>query len=203
VRLVLLGPPGAGKGTQAARLAARLAVPALSTGDILRAAVAAGTPLGERARAAVESGALVPDEVMNGVVAARVASPECAGGFILDGFPRTVPQAEALEAALSPSSPLSAALELRVDEADLLARLRGRLGEQGRADDDARTAERRMRVYAEQTAPLLPFYEARGLLRRVDGSGPPDEVFAALLAAAGVAPPGAAPGGGTPASPGP
>ncbi len=175
--LLLLGAPGAGKGTQAIRLAARLGVPHVSTGDLLRAAVAAGTPLGREARATMERGELVPDSVVIGLAAERLARPDAKTGFVLDGFPRTVAQAEALETELSRlGTQLDACLALVTDEPALIARLLKRAQLEGRADDNEATIRNRMRVYREQTEPLIAFYRRRRLLRDVDGMGTIEEV---------------------------
>ncbi len=187
MRLVLLGPPGSGKGTQAVRLTERLNVAHLSTGDMLRAAVAAQTPVGLRAAAIMERGDLVPDEVVIGVIADRIAEPDCTNGFILDGFPRTVAQAESLDRLLKERNlALDAVIELSVDEGALLARIEQRARETGgaRSDDNPETLKRRLDVYREQTAPVSAHYEGSGLLRRIDGMQRIDEVtegIAALL----------------------
>ena len=153
MRLVFLGPPGAGKGTQAKRLAAHLSVPQLSTGDILRAAVAEGTALGKQVKEILEAGTLVPDEVITDVVITRINEDDCNGGFILDGFPRTVGQASSLEEALGGDHALDAVVLIEADEASLLARLAGRALEEGRTDDNEETVRNRLSVYTEQTAP--------------------------------------------------
>jgi len=180
VRIVLLGPPGSGKGTQAAEIVARLSLPHLSTGDMLRAAVAARTPVGLRASEIMERGDLVPDDVVIGVIADRIAEPDCAGGFILDGFPRTVAQAEGLSRLLDGLSlSLDAVIELTVDEEALLMRIAKRARETdgvARADDNPDTARRRLEVYRDQTAPVADYYEGRGSLRRVDGMLPVNAV---------------------------
>jgi adenylate kinase len=175
--LLLLGAPGAGKGTQAVRLAARLGVPHVSTGDLLRAAVAAGTPLGREARSYMERGELVPDSVVIGLAAERLSRPDAKTGFVLDGFPRTVAQAEALDAELARlGARLDRCLALVTDEPALVARLLKRAQLEGRSDDNESTIRNRMRVYREQTEPLIAFYRRRGLLREVDGMGTIDEV---------------------------
>ena len=177
MRIVFLGPPGSGKGTQAKLLAKRLGVPAVSTGDILREAVRRESPLGRRAKAIMEAGELVPDDVVIGLIRERVAAPDAAAGFLLDGFPRTIAQAEALDRLLEESgTPLDAVLNLQVPEASLTERLVGRAGQEGRSDDRPETIRERLRVYLEKTEPLVSFYEKAGLLTHVDGLGSIDDV---------------------------
>ena len=180
MRLILLGPPGAGKGTQATRLVERHGIVQLSTGDMLRAAVAAGTPVGLRAKDIMARGELVPDDVVVSIVADRIEEPDARNGFILDGFPRTVAQAEALERMLRDKGlRLDAVVELKVDDAILLDRIRKRVAESAgsvRADDTPEALEKRLKVYHAQTAPLVAFYRERGLLRTVDGMASVDEV---------------------------
>lgn len=183
MRLVLIGSPGSGKGTQAERLKLELAVPHVSTGDLLRAAVKAGTPLGQQARAVMEAGNLVSDDIMLGILEERLAAPDVAKGFILDGYPRTVPQAEALEQMLGRlGQPLDAVVELVVPAAQILERTHRRFAEEGRADDDPATVRRRLEVFARQTAPVVEFYAERGSLQKVDGVGSIEEVSARIFA---------------------
>ena len=198
MNLILLGPPGAGKGTQAQRLAERRGLVQLSTGDMLRAAVASGSEVGRTARTVMEAGGLVPDDVMVRMIGERIEAPECAGGFILDGFPRTLAQAEALDDMLARKGRrLDAVIEMRVEEPALVERIAGRFSCTGcgagyhdrfqppavagvcdrcggttftrRADDNAETVRARFAAYRAQTAPLLPHYRASGALRSVDG----------------------------------
>lgn len=183
-RLVLLGPPGAGKGTQAARLSERLAVPAISTGDIFRANVAGRTELGRRAQRYMDAGEYVPDEVTNDMVRARLAEPDAAEGFLLDGYPRTQDQVRELEAMLSANGhSLDAVIELTADTDAVVERLLKRAAEQGRADDTDVVIRRRLEVYREQTEPLAGAYDELGLLVRVDGMGEMDAVTERLLTA--------------------
>lgn len=189
MNIIFFGPPGAGKGTQAAIIKEKHELAHLSTGDMLREAVAAGSDVGKQAKAIMEAGKLVSDEIICGVVADRIEEPDCAKGFILDGFPRTVAQAEALERMLnSKGKAIDVVLELQVDEAALLARIEKRAQESGgvRADDNADTLKKRLAVYRDQTAPVLPFYHGKGLVRSIDGMLPIDEVtrkIDAILAA--------------------
>jgi adenylate kinase len=190
MRIVFLGPPGCGKGTQAKITSERLGVPAISTGDMLRAAVKAGTPLGRKAQAIMEAGELVPDDIVIGLIRERIAEPDAREGFLLDGFPRTIAQAESLEKLLAENATaLDAAVNFVVPEDVLVERLAQR-GE-GRADDRVETVRERLRVYHEKTAPLAEFYRERGLLVAVDGVGDIAEVASrigrAILARQGVA----------------
>lgn len=209
MRIILLGPPGAGKGTQAKLLIERLGIPQISTGDMLRAAVKAGTPLGAEAKAYMDRGALVPDAVIIGLVRERLQVPDCSRGYILDGFPRTVAQAEALETTLKDLHlSLDRVLCLEVPSEDLVSRIAGRRtcrncgamyhlqfapskregvcdpcgGETYQRDDDREeTVRQRLLVYEEQTAPLIRFYDGRGLLRRIPGTGEIAEIFAQMV----------------------
>lgn len=180
MRLILLGPPGAGKGTQAQKLVERHGIVQLSTGDMLRAAVKAETPIGLEAKAIMDRGELVPDSVVVEIVSERLDEPDCARGFILDGFPRTVPQAEALEKLLETKSlQLDAVVELVVDEDALLDRVKKRVAESGenvRSDDNAEALKKRLDVYRAQTAPLAEFYRQKGLLKQINGMAPIEEV---------------------------
>jgi len=190
MRLILMGPPGAGKGTQAKMVAERLSVPAISTGDIFRANVSGNTPLGAEAKRYMDAGDYVPDEVTNAMVRARLAEPDADSGFLLDGYPRTVSQVEELDGMLAESGrSLDVVLVLTVDRDELIARLLNRARTEGRADDTEDVIRRRQEVYAEQTAPLLEVYAGRGLVVEVDGMGDVDEVttrvFSALESATG------------------
>lgn len=215
MNIILLGPPGAGKGTQAKRLEDGRGLKQLSTGDMLRAAVAAGSPVGRKAKDIMARGDLVPDDIVVGIIADRIDEPDCARGFILDGFPRNVPQAEALDPELAAiGQQLDAVILLEVDLDILMKRITGRrtcsltgkllnihfssraeleacTGAGGtlvqRADDNEATIGKRLAVYREQTEQLVPFYEQRGLLRRVSGEGSMDEVYARLLQELGLA----------------
>jgi adenylate kinase len=183
-RILLLGAPGAGKGTQAAGLVEQLQVPHVSTGDMLRAAVAARTPVGVKAKAIMDAGNLVSDDVVIGIAEERLSEPDAKLGFVLDGFPRTLAQAEALEALLAKlDSPLDCCLALTVDTEAVVARLLKRAEIEGRADDNEATIRERMNVYERETAPLLDFYRERNLLVEVHGMGSVDEVGAAIQGA--------------------
>ena len=191
MRVVLLGPPGAGKGTQAQVIAGRLGVPAISTGDIFRANVSGQTELGQQAKAYMDAGDLVPDEITVAMVSDRLAEPDAKAGFLLDGFPRTIAQAEQLRDSLAEMGhALDCCLELVVDEDELVRRLSGRrMLVDGvwvqREDDKPETVRHRLEVYREQTAPLSGFYERAGLLTRIDAIGEIDEVTHRALEALG------------------
>ena len=187
MRLILLGPPGAGKGTQAQRLISKYGIVQLSTGDMLRAAVAASTPVGLRARAIMERGELVPDEVVVAIIADRIDQPDASAGFVLDGFPRTVAQAEALDRLLAERGlRLDGVIELKVDEGILIRRIEKRVaemtarGEKVRSDDNPEVLRDRLAAYRRQTAPLTDYYAAKGQLQSVDGMAAIDEVAAAI-----------------------
>jgi len=179
MRLFFLGPPGSGKGTQARLLAERLGIPAISTGEMLRAAVAQGTPLGRQAKAIMEAGELVSDDLMIALMRERLSEADAADGFVLDGFPRTVEQARALEGLLAEAGNgqgLQRVINLLVPEPVLVDRLRGRSVEEQRTDDHPETITERLRVYQSKTAPLIGFYRERGLLTDVDGVGEVNEI---------------------------
>jgi len=176
-RLLLLGPPGAGKGTQARRLVLGLGVPQVSTGDMLREAVASGSAVGRQAQAFMDSGRLVPDEVVIGVTEQRLRQPDAAGGFILDGFPRTVGQARALDGLLARLGvKLERCVSLRVDEEELVKRLLRRAEIEGRSDDNEQAIRTRMEEYRRKTEPLVEHYRAAGVLAEVDGMGDVEQV---------------------------
>ena len=187
MRLIFLGPPGAGKGTQAKLLTEKYGIPQLSTGDMLRAAVAAGTDVGKRAKAVMDAGQLVSDAIVNEIVSDRVDSPDCAKGFILDGYPRTVPQAEALDRILAGKGiALDAVIELKVDEDALVKRMENRVAETiaaggtVRSDDNPEAFKRRLTEYREKTAPLSNYYASTGKLQTVDGMANVDKVTAEI-----------------------
>ncbi len=187
MRVILLGPPGAGKGTQAVRLVEKFGIPQLSTGDMLRAAVAAETPVGLRAKAVMDAGQLVSDEIVIGIVADRIEEPDAKKGFILDGFPRTVAQAEALDRMLAEKGlTLDAVVELVVDQDALVHRIMKRAddaraaGQPVRKDDDPEVFKTRLAAYNRDTAVVAPYYEGTGKLKRIDGMQPIDAVTAAM-----------------------
>ena len=182
-RLLLMGPPGSGKGTQAAIVAARLGISAISTGDIFRANVAGGTPLGVEAKKYMSQGEYVPDSVTNAMVRSRLSRPDAATGFILDGYPRTVSQVEFLDQVLAEQgAKLDSVITLVVDVEEVVKRLLRRADAEGRSDDTEDVIRHRLKLFAEQTAPLAEVYEARGLLTRIDGMGPVSEVATRMLA---------------------
>ena len=190
MRLILLGPPGAGKGTQAQKLVDRYGIVQLSTGDMLRAAVAAGTEIGKKAKAVMDAGQLVSDEIVIGIVSDRIDEPDAKNGFVLDGFPRTVPQAEALEKLLAAKAmKLDAVIEFKVDAEKLVDRIVRRAeeakaaGQPVRKDDNPEVFKKRLQEFEALTAALTPFYAERGLLKAVDGMASIDQVAAEIAAA--------------------
>ena len=183
MNIILLGPPGAGKGTQAKRIVDERGLVQLSTGDMLREAIANGTALGIKAKEIMDRGDLVADDIILGMIREKLESPACAAGVILDGFPRTIAQAEGLEAMLDEmGQSIACVIELKVDEKALLARIENRAREEGsaRADDNADVLVKRLEVYHANTAPILPFYASRGLVREVDGMQPIETVAAEI-----------------------
>lgn len=184
MNLVLFGPPGSGKGTQAKILQEQRSLPQLSTGDMLRAAIAAGTDLGKKCKAIMESGELVPDEVVIGIIAERYDQPDCAKGAVFDGFPRTIPQAEELDAMLKTrGKKIDVVIELKVDDAVLIGRVEQRIKDAGgvaRADDTPETLKNRLAVYYKNTAPLIEYYKKQGKLVTVDGMAPIADVTTAI-----------------------
>jgi adenylate kinase len=182
MRLVLLGAPGSGKGTQATRLREHLQVPHISTGELLRAAVKAGTPLGLQAKAVMEAGSLVSDEIVLGMLEERLTAGDTGNGFVLDGYPRNLAQANALDALLKKlAQPVDIAVQLDVDTELLIGRLAGRAQAEGRADDSPEAVRNRLNVYNDATAPVVDFYRNSGRLACVDGVGGMDEVFSRIL----------------------
>ena len=184
-RMLLLGAPGAGKGSQAAMVCRALGIPHISTGVMLRDQVQRGTDLGEQARVIMEAGELVPDEIVIAMVAERLAEADAACGFLLDGFPRTLPQAEALDRVLADRH-LEVVIDLDVVEEEVVQRLLGRAVKEGRADDNEETIRTRMAVYREQTEPLIAYYGAKGIVRKVDGMGSIEEIFSRVVHALAV-----------------
>lgn len=183
-RLLLIGPPGAGKGTQASRLASAYGVPAISTGDIFRANVANATELGLKVKAIMDAGEYVPDDITNAIVADRLREPDAVNGFLLDGYPRTPEQVAELDRVLAAEhEPLNAVVQLDADTEEVVARLLKRAAEQGRADDTEEVIRHRMSVYEQQTAPLIDLFAQRGLLVKVDALGSVDDVTQRILTA--------------------
>jgi len=183
MRIVLLGAPGSGKGTQAALMVKSLGSPHISTGVLLRAAVEAGSELGRQAKAVMDRGELVSDDIMLGLIEERLSQDDATKGFILDGYPRNLVQAEALEALLERiGQPVDEALQIDVDEEQVVARIAKRAAEEGRSDDTEEVVRNRMEVYAEQTAPVIGFYADRGVLTRIMGEGSIDDVFQRIMA---------------------
>ena len=181
MRLILLGPPGAGKGTQSARLVKKYSIPQLSTGDMLRAAIASGSELGQRVAGVMERGELVTDAIVIELIEARLPEADAAGGAIFDGFPRNVAQAEALDAMLTHrGAKIDLVIRLKVDDAALMQRIAGRFAESGRPDDNPDSFKVRLDAYNTQTAPLLPYYEGQGKLVEVDGMGAIEAVAAGI-----------------------
>lgn len=190
--VVLFGPPASGKGTQATRIKAKYAIAHLSTGDMLRAAIAEGTEIGKKAKAIMDSGKLVPDEIVVGIIAERITQADCSKGFVLDGFPRTVNQAKELDAMLKAKTlSVTHVIVMDVNEAELIKRVENRAaearrkGEPVRPDDDPETFKKRLGVYKAETAPILPYYEKQGKIRHVDGMKPVDEVTTQIDAVLG------------------
>lgn len=187
MRIVLMGPPGAGKGTQALLVSEHLGIPHISTGDIFRANVKGGTPLGQEAQKYMDAGEYVPDSVTNAMVRDRLAQPDTAPGFLLDGYPRTVSQVDDLAAMLAERGQvLDHVVELTVDLEEVVGRLVRRAGAGGRTDDSEEVIRHRQELFAQETAPLVAVYDAQGLLSRVDGMGSVDEVSARIFAALGL-----------------
>jgi adenylate kinase len=188
MNIILFGPPGAGKGTQAKRIEEKYNIRQLSTGDMLRSEVSSGSDLGQILKAIMNGGQLVPDDVMVRLISYAIDSPECANGFILDGFPRTLAQAEALDAMLAATDMnIDHVVVLKVDDGVLLSRIENRAKETGgaRSDDNAETLKKRLKVYHDQTAPVLPYYKKQGLLREIDGMVGIDDVTAQIEKALG------------------
>lgn len=182
---MILGAPGSGKGTQGARLAKSLGIPQVSTGELIRAAMKQGTPLGVKARAFYDKGLLVPDELIFGLIQEILDSPPARNGVLMDGFPRTVPQAEAVDRMLkAKNARVDRVAVLAVDEQELVRRLLARAAKEGRSDDNIESIRQRLKVYHQQTAPLIAFYEKRGVVKRVEGSGSVDDIAARMEKAA-------------------
>ena len=182
MRIVLLGAPGSGKGTQAVRLVEQLELPHISTGELLRSAVEAGTELGQKAKTVIDRGELVSDEIMLGLITQRLSRDDAKNGFILDGYPRNITQAKALDEILErQGQAMVEVLHIDVDAELLLQRIAGRAAEEGRSDDAEEVVRKRLRIYAEQTAPVVEYYTAKGVLSRVLGEGSVEEVFQRIM----------------------
>lgn len=183
-RLLIIGPQGSGKGTQGVRVAGALGIPAISTGDVFRANVKDGTDLGQKVQAIIEAGDLVPDELTSALVRDRLAEPDAASGFLLDGYPRNLGQVGDLDAFLEErGTPLTAVIELSVPRDESIQRLSLRAAEQGRSDDNEESIAKRLKIYESETAPILDVYRSRGIVDSVDGVGSLDEVFERVVAA--------------------
>ncbi len=182
MRIVLLGAPGSGKGTQAVRLVEQLELPHISTGELLRSAVEAGTELGQKAKTVIDRGELVSDDIMLGLITQRLSRDDAKNGFILDGYPRNITQAKALDEILErQGQAMVEVLHIDVDAELLLQRIAGRAAEEGRSDDAEEVVRKRLRIYAEQTAPVVEYYTAKGVLSRVLGEGSVEEVFQRIM----------------------
>ena len=182
MRIVLLGAPGSGKGTQAVRLVEQLELPHISTGELLRSAVEAGTELGQKAKTVIDRGELVSDDIMLGLITQRLSRDDAKNGFILDGYPRNITQAKALDEILErQGQAMLEVLHIDVDSELLLQRIAGRAAEEGRSDDAEEVVRHRLRIYAEQTAPVVEYYTAKGVLSRVLGEGSVEEVFQRIM----------------------
>ncbi|MCH7507114.1 MAG: adenylate kinase [Proteobacteria bacterium] len=182
MRIVLLGAPGSGKGTQAVRLVEQLELPHISTGELLRSAVEAGTELGQKAKTVIDRGELVSDDIMLGLITQRLSRDDAKKGFILDGYPRNITQAKALDEILErQGQAMVEVLHIDVDAELLLQRIAGRAAEEGRSDDAEEVVRKRLRIYAEQTAPVVEYYTAKGVLSRVLGEGSVEEVFQRIM----------------------
>ena len=182
MRIVLLGAPGSGKGTQAVLLVEQLGLPHISTGDLLRSAVQTGTELGQKAKSVIDRGELVSDDIMLGLITERLSQDDAKGGFILDGYPRNVTQAKALDVILDQQGQtLVEVLHIDVDEESVVERIAGRAAQEGRSDDAEEVVRNRLRIYAELTAPVVDYYAAKGVLSRVLGDGTVEEVFQNIM----------------------
>ena len=190
MRIVILGAPGSGKGTQAAMLVEQMGIPHISTGALLRNAAKKGTDLGLQAKAIIDQGELVPDDIMLGIIEERLSRNDVANGFILDGYPRNITQAKSLDAMLKRlEKPVQEAIQIDVDQEQAIQRIAKRAQEEGRSDDTEKTVRNRMRIYAEQTAPVVDYYEKYGILTRVLGDGSKDEILQRILSVLNISSP--------------